>query len=179
MNRPTLDEIARGTQPGKSGALLGYSHVYDLLLRDRRDSVKTVLEIGVLKGASLAMWERYFPNANIYGIDIHTYPEHPGGVWRERVRTFEADQSNPEDLRRVANAIGLSIDFVSDDGSHKTSDQLTSLETLFPFLSPGGIYVIEDIQAIGDIKPFLSRYNHFFAIPNTEEKGSIMCIIQK
>ena len=128
------------------------------------------------------MWEQYFPSADIYGIDLHTYPEFPGGRWRARVRVFQADQSKPNDLLTVMQHIGCPLDFVSDDGSHRTDDQITALKTLYPFLAKGGIYVIEDISNIEDIKPHLSGYNHWFAVPNSvgsDNGGTIMAIIQK
>lgn len=182
MTRPNLDEIARHTQPGKSVSELGYTAVYDLLLRDRRDQVKTVLEIGVLKGASLRMWEEYFSTAKVYGIDLHTYPGLPDGKFTDRAQVFLADQSKPEELLEVMKRINAPLDFVSDDGSHKTADQITSLRTLFPFLADGGLYVIEDIEKMSDIEPHLKGFNYWFAIPHTighEHDGTILAIIQK
>lgn len=180
----TLDQIAQHTQPGKSGQQLGYSFVYDLLLRDRRNKVKNVLEIGVLKGDSLRMWEEYFPKAMIYGIDLHTYPQYPDGKWTDRIQTFEVDQSKPEELMKVMLDICHPLDFISDDGSHKTEDQIVSLKFLLPYLADDGIYVIEDIYEIDAIKPFLAEYNHWFALPNevdvkNKNYGTIMAIIQK
>lgn len=181
----TLDEIARQTQPGKSGLQLGYSFVYDLLFRDRREKVSSVLEIGILKGASLRMWEEYFPNANIHGIDIHTYDQYPDGKFSERTRIYYADQNKSTDLLMVMNVIGgEKFDMISDDGSHETEHQITSLNTLFPFLKDDGLYIIEDIRSIDEIKPFLKDYNHWFAFPNDDQPekknyGAILAIIQK
>jgi hypothetical protein len=39
------------------------------------------------------------------------------------------------------------IDIVIDDGSHLVSDVVSSLNFLFPHLSEGGIYIIEDLHA--------------------------------
>ena len=177
-----LNDISKETQPGKSTDELGYTSVYDLLFRDRRHKVRTMLEIGVLKGDSLRMWKEYFDLADIYGIDLHTYPQYLDGVFGNRMKVFLADQSKPEELKKVMAEIG-DMDFICDDGSHKLEDQITSLETLFPFLVPGGVYVIEDLKSIEEIKPFLAKYDHFFAIPNDKKPeshdGSILAIIRK
>ncbi|HAI37850.1 MAG TPA: hypothetical protein DCM40_06860, partial [Maribacter sp.] len=51
-----------------------FSHHYYLEYAKRfepiRHKVKKVLEIGVFKGHSMLLWEKYFPNATIYGVDI-------------------------------------------------------------------------------------------------------------
>ncbi len=38
------------------------------------------------------------------------------------------------------------LDIVLDDGSHVASHQRTSFSTLFPLLSEGGLYIIEDMH---------------------------------
>lgn len=179
-----LDEIAKTTQPGKSSLQLGYSFVYDLLFRDRREKVELVLEIGVLKGASLYMWEKYFPKAFIYGIDLHTYDQYPDGKFTDRIQVFRADQGEEEELLETMDKIGKKFDMISDDGSHETSDQIISLKTLWPFLKDDGLYIIEDIRSIEEIKPHLDGFNFWFAFPNDNEPekknyGTILAIIQK
>ena len=39
-----------------------------------------------------------------------------------------------------------SVDLVIDDASHDSLHQKIAFETIFPFLSAGGIYIIEDIE---------------------------------
>ena len=48
-----------------------YDTVYHQLLSGKRDSVTSVLEIGVREGDSLRVWREYFPNATIHGIEIN------------------------------------------------------------------------------------------------------------
>lgn len=38
------------------------------------------------------------------------------------------------------------LDFVLDDGSHDSKHIVTSLNTLYPLLSDGGLYMIEDLH---------------------------------
>jgi hypothetical protein len=101
-----------------------------------------LLEIGVLHGGSLELWREHFPAGTIVGIDIDK-----GCV--ERVdppnRVMIGSQDDPNFLRSVVKSMG-GIDIVIDDGSHIGAHQIASFETLFPLLSVGGVYVIEDLH---------------------------------
>ncbi len=115
-------------------------------LRHRRI---TLMEIGVggyvdphCGGESLAVWRDYFSEARIVGVDIR--PKHM--TFGPRVKIRLADQNNPNELR-IVNAAEGPFDIIIDDGSHVQSHVMTSFRTLFPLLTPGGIYVIEDIGA--------------------------------
>src|SRR5438067_9360832 len=84
LGRPTpplteLCVLARkyGTDKGGWHMLAGdtchnYTPTYHHMFGTRRLSVRNVLEIGVNYGPSLRMWEEYFPNADIYGLDSNT-----------------------------------------------------------------------------------------------------------
>lgn len=144
--RPTLTELAdkyqadkgskwsRGTYPPHN-----YTPVYDQMLTKWRDEPLRVLEIGVAEGASLRMWREYFPNAEIFGLDIKPVIEIPG------VTVIQGDQGNVFDL----HALPGKFDLIVDDGSHLSQHQLTSFYTLCPFkMNPGGVYIIEDMQVM-------------------------------
>ena len=93
-------------------------------------------------GNSLKCWEEYFPNANIYGIDMYSHQE----LNNNRIKTFVADQYNADDLKNVMIAINKKLDIIIDDGSHKGEHQVFSFIYLNNYLNKNGIYVIEDIQ---------------------------------
>lgn len=121
-----------------------YTPVYHLLFGHRRDSVKRVLEVGVHYGRSLRMWEKYFPNARIFGIDNHR----PHLFNEGRIRCEWADQGDQGTLFEVAEAFDAAgspdFDLIIDDGSHDPQHQAITATTLLPYLAPGGVYVIED-----------------------------------
>ena len=136
--RNLLEELGEKYLPTKR--LHNYLPYYWLHFRDIRLDVKRVLEIGVETGRSLQMWEEFFPNAVVYGVDIR--PEcknHEGG--RRRVRI--GDQSDPAFLRALVEEAGA-FDVIIDDGSHRIDHQLASFGVLFPALTEHGIYVMED-----------------------------------
>ena len=89
------------------------------------------------------MWEEYFPNAELFGIDIRSKEEQQNHLCVELTRTKldVVDQSDASALVAYAEENGP-FDVIIDDGSHITSHQILSFETLWPHT--GGIYVVED-----------------------------------
>jgi hypothetical protein len=101
------------------------------------------LEIGVSKGGSLDIWRDYFgEEAIIYGVDID-----PGcaGFDGRSAQVRIGSQADPDFLRSVVDEMG-GVDIVLDDGSHVAEHQRIAFETLFPRLSPDGLYVVEDLH---------------------------------
>jgi hypothetical protein len=125
-----------------------YLPYYWLHFRDLRDSVRQMLEIGLQTDRSIRMWEEFFPNATIYGIDLDkSCLAFEGG----RRRVFIGDQSDRAFLQEVVAHIGAPLDIVVDDGSHLVAHQLATFEYLFPTMSDHGIYVLEDTGGcVGD-----------------------------
>lgn len=113
-------------------------------LGDIRHDVTRVLEIGVQTDRSLRMWEEFFPNALIVGVDIDPACKQ---FERGRVQVFIGDQSDREFLLDVDREAGP-FDVVIDDGSHKIEHQLATFEVLFPRLTDHGVYVVEDTGGV-------------------------------
>lgn len=103
-----------------------------------------MLEIGVFQGGSLQLWRSYFgPEARIMGVDID--PECAARVDAPNVVRI-GSQDDPEFLRACVAELGAPLDIVLDDGSHIGRHQWTSFQTLFPLVTDGGLYVIEDLH---------------------------------
>lgn len=144
-----LDQLAfdfgsdKGEKPVNNLSPKRYTKVYYEYFQPIRYDDLTILEIGIFDGASLKMWESFFLNAMIYGVDVNPkckqYEE-------ARIKVFIGSQNDKNFLQELTSSIGKSIDIIIDDGSHKTSDHKKSLEVLFPYLSPGGFYFIEDLH---------------------------------
>lgn len=117
-----------------------YHKVYPLFVDKFRYETFNIFEIGIDKGMSFHLWEQYFPNAYIYGMDISESFE------TERGKIFIGDQSSAKDLDRISDAINK-CKLIVDDGSHIAEHQLKTFFHLFPkILEAGGVYVIEDIE---------------------------------
>jgi hypothetical protein len=100
------------------------------------------------------MWEEYFPNAEIIGIDIDpACKQFEGG----RKRIFIGDQKDHAFLDSLVRETGGEFDIVVDDGEHTTESVLASLSCLLPVLSAHGIYAIEDLIDMPEVGRFLRR----------------------
>jgi len=117
--------------------------IYDRYFSPFINSPVRFLEIGVSKGGSLQMWRKYFGNdAIIFGIDIDPDCEKYNGI-AAQVRI--GSQADKKFLCSVIEEMG-GVDIILDDGSHQMEHIPTSLQILFPKLSDGGIYFIEDLH---------------------------------
>lgn len=143
-----------------------YTPFYYELLRDRRKSIKKVLEMGVgqtrkslqkgylQRGASLYMWRDFFPNAKVYGADIH-----PETMFRDvRIETFLCDETKKENLVELIKRTGSDIDLFIDDGSHHKRWQIFLCRNLMPILQKEIIYIIEDVRFPQEVINALGDY---------------------
>lgn len=148
-----------------------YGTAYHSLFGSIRHAVKSLLEIGIGEDTapSVQTWATYFPNADIFPVDIKTRREvseraRPGGATDRLIKhqaqfgceynrsmwdnprvhlSLEIDASDPEQLKKVP--LPAELDIILDDGSHKYLDQQRTLHTLWSRLRPGGFYIIEDM----------------------------------
>lgn len=121
-----------------------YLPIYDKYLSPWRNKPVRMLEIGVSKGGSMQLWRKFFgPEAVLFGIDIDpSCAQLDGQASQVRI----GSQADPGFLRDVVAEMG-GVDIVLDDGSHVSEHIRTSLDTLYPLLADGGIYMIEDLHA--------------------------------
>lgn len=158
----TLFELAK--QAGTDKCDHSYIPFYEGLFEHRRNEVKKVLEIGVGNihegRSSLFMWRDYFPNAQIYGVDVE---EKKMGEWGERIQLFLCDQADEKTLAKLGEAYGP-FDLIVDDGCHENIFQIISAHYLMPYLAPGGHYIIEDVSSDRFLKKFLKGYKLDFHV---------------
>lgn len=140
-----------------------YTPYYYNLLKDRRNSLKKMLEIGVGEGPGLRMWRDFFPNAQIFGAEIDQKR-----IFKEdRIEVIKCDQASETDLVELIKKIGPDLDFIVEDGSHKPEDQIFTCLTLMPLLKDDVIYIIEDVADLNIIKQ-LTGYE--IEIPNLSRR---------
>jgi len=122
----------------------GYTRYYDAHFAAIRNRALKVLEVGLLRGASLKMWRDYFPNAEIVGADVRSdrWTRHCGTM--KNTKVFIGDEREAA-FRKTLADYGQ-YDVVIDDASHAPPDQLQLWQTLWPRLRRHGWYVIEDIH---------------------------------
>lgn len=139
-NASDLDAIGIKYRVGKSSMDHNYLVNYERFLASLRTQPVRLLELGVFFGASMRMWEEYFPRAEIYAVDIE--PE-CGKFATQRAHVIQADLSNREEVSRLRE---IRPQIIIDDASHIVSHQLLALFTLFDVLPSGGIYILEDLE---------------------------------
>tara|TARA_R100000951_G_scaffold105429_1_gene99223 strand:- start:667 stop:1299 length:633 start_codon:yes stop_codon:yes gene_type:complete len=137
-----LGDLAIKHNTDKGPTSHNYTSRYELYLDQFRELEFNLLEIGVFDGGSARMWKEYFPKATIVALDIDPrckeYEE-------ERLHIRIGDQTDQEFLSKVVGEFGH-FEVILDDGGHSSLQQIVSFETLFPLLTPGGLYFIEDMH---------------------------------
>ena len=129
----------------------GYAKAYEEVLSGLRPWV--VVELGVFLGASLAMWDALWPDAEIIGLDLDfsRFWEHLPELYRESAfpellpSLVEFDAYGPVDpLLKVLD--GRSIDVFVDDGPH-TEDAIRRVAGMVaPLMAERSVYVVEDFR---------------------------------
>jgi hypothetical protein len=123
----TLLEIGIGTMiPGVSSSMVGYA-----------------LE-GYKPGGSLRAWRDFFVNGRIIGVDIQPdtqFSDEP------RIETYLCSSIEKDKVDALMETLDSpQLDIIIDDGSHLDLHQLETLKNFYPYLKPGGLYIIEDIN---------------------------------
>ena len=143
-----------------------YSELYNYVFETNgKEKINSFLEIGVgtlephipssfignlnyfpeyKPGNSLRAYREFFPNAQIYGVDV----AEDCRMEEDRLKTFIFDST---DLQLCNTNLGSnSFDIIIDDGLHTAHGQLQTLKNLFNRVRYDGFYVIEDLGGGGD-----------------------------
>ena len=144
-----------------------YDRIYFDLLKNKKDEIKNVLEIGIgtiekdskstmffykeydapsyTFGNSLRAWRDYLPNAQIIGIDV----DKSTMFKEERIKTFCSSSFDEKNMNKILSKLEK-FDLIIDDGLHTMEANLNTLQIAFPYLKDGGKYVIEDVNQYDD-----------------------------
>jgi hypothetical protein len=121
-----------------------YLPIYHRYLNPWRGRQVRMLEIGVSRGGSLQLWRRFLgPEAILFGVDIDPECARFDGLYAQ-VRI--GSQADTGFLHEVVTEMG-GLDIVLDDGSHISEHIRATLDVLYPLLSEGGLYIVEDLHA--------------------------------
>ncbi|MFA6981693.1 MAG: SAM-dependent methyltransferase [Patescibacteria group bacterium] len=120
-----------------------YLRHYDYILSKFRETKDAVIEFGCGGGGSIKMWKKYFPNAQIVGVDINKQAE---SMKEERIDIYVGDATHKktrDDLAKRYKGVFLIV----DDASHAWGDQRITFELFWPILTSGGFYIVEDLNS--------------------------------
>jgi hypothetical protein len=145
-----------------------YFDVYHTHFKKFRNEKVNICEIGIYSGGSLEMWKSYFGDSCvIYGIDIESACK----VYEnENIRVFIGDQEDREFWKHFKEQ-NIKIDILIDDGGHSSEQQIITFEEMLPIMSPGGIYLCEDIHGgFHGFTAYLYGVLNHLNSPNTRDK---------
>jgi hypothetical protein len=146
-----------------------YLPLYDELLCRKKFSCRNMLELGINYGGSIELWDKYFPNAMVYGLDILPEKALPELLKNQnKIRMISGDAYSPFLFTSLFR--GKKYDFIIDDGPHTLESQIKFLTMYSMLLEDDGILIIEDIQNIHyleilkenthpDLKPFIKTFD--------------------
>lgn len=126
-----------------------------------RHNTKLMMEVGIADGSSLLAWRDVFPTAICVGMDIYPSDKAHG----DRIEFHLGDQRVKEDCERAAG--GRQFDFICEDASHQLQDTLLTLLYLWPFVRPGGLYVVEEFAGVVGLRDNIKSLWPFAAIVDT------------
>ncbi|MFN0277455.1 MAG: class I SAM-dependent methyltransferase [Pyrinomonadaceae bacterium] len=123
--------------------VLHYFEIYERHFKKFVGKEVHIAEVGVYSGGSLKMWKSYFGDkCKIYGIDII---EECKSYADENTTIFIGDQESRIFWQHFKKSVPR-IDIFIDDGGHLAEQQIVTLEEILPFISPGGVYLCEDVS---------------------------------
>lgn len=110
---------------------------------------KHILELGVFQGGSFALIDKLFNPHTLIGVELaksfSVMTEYTSRQSRNVNVYFETSQADESALEAILNVdFAAGLDLVVDDASHAYKYTKKSFELVFPKLSPGGLYIIED-----------------------------------
>jgi SAM-dependent methyltransferase len=115
--------------------------------------VRNIVEIGIFKGGSVALLSQLLRPEKFVAIDLSRERVAALDEWIARNRLtgvvrpyYGVDQADAPRLRQILQQeIGTAgVDLVVDDGCHLLRESRAAFNAVFPFVRPGGAYVVED-----------------------------------
>ncbi len=174
MTQPSLREIYAKYagvdchSGSDKGSVHSYIDVYETLLAPYRACLRT-LEIGIMTGHSLRMWEEYFHVAGarpwtgergVHGVDLCDRPH--GGIADLRPMIAEGTHRinllDATDEWKVFDHFGgCTFDVIIEDAGHSLEQQLLLYSVWKKYLAPDGLYVIEDVDRLDEVRGSFER----------------------
>lgn len=158
----TLQHLARSNEYNTDkDTTHSYLELYDLLFAPYcKNGNVTLLEIGNHQGGSIELWDDYFDDCQIFGLERNTLESLAQvGQDREKVHLMQGvDAYQPETVENLQNE-EVMFDIIIDDGSHQPTHQLFVLNEFMSLLKPEGTMVIEDVVSLAMAANVVSACN--------------------
>jgi cephalosporin hydroxylase len=147
----SLEQLVDNERTDKN-TVHSYLPLYQKLLKNKKDTAKNVLEIGIYKGGSIKLWSDFFTNATIYGLDNGTDIISINDTLEDlknknNIKLYSSCDAYDEDVFKL-NFLDKDVkfDFLLDDGPHSLESMIKFIKLYSQIMADDGILIIEDVQ---------------------------------
>lgn len=177
-NKNYASRCSKGHGTDKEEGHYYASSFYDEYFLEYKNNNINLLEIGVQFGGSLYLWNDYFENGSIYGIDVSDLTDDVINSYC-RIKRIIGDAYDANLAKSLPD-----FDIVIDDGPHQLDSFIKCIDIYLPKVKNGGMLVIEDISDINHIEELKKHSKDFKTIiVDTREKyhrpDNLMFVIKK
>ena len=144
-----------------------YTAIYSLLFSRFAFQPVRFAEIGIAGGASGLLWRHFFSKGQLYLFDRDE--NYINNLKNYSMPDLVAAKMDVADTTSIHNALaetGGNLDILLDDSSHGFEDQIRIIHAGIPFVSPGGMIIIEDVfrqTSEDDYRKALEDVMHHFS----------------
>jgi len=176
-----------------------YAPIYSDYINRMDDKIHTIVEVGILGGTGLGMWNSIFPDSKIFGFDrdTHTYNNNLENLKKvgfddSKLLVQQMDQRQVEENKPLFESTFSSVrpDIVVDDGFHAPDAGWKTFASMKPFLADMFIYFIEDIvksqfdsgkwkDAEGKIRKLCPECDFTLRCPEKSSKPECIAVITR
>lgn len=184
----SLEEIVDNSRTDKN-TVHSYLPIYQDLLISKKESAQNILEIGILHGGSIKLWNDFFKNATIYGLDGMNI----NSVWNQiknndKIVLYTSSDPYNNDFF-ITNFLSKNIkfDFMLDDGPHTLESMIQFIKLYSQVMAEDGILIIEDVQSFdwidilkNEVPEELKQYIKIYDLRSNKNRyDDILFIIDK
>jgi len=147
-------ELQRGNSTADNFLLGKPRHMVEKSVEiGQRQKISKIFEMGILKGGSVVLYDQIFQPLKITAIDH--MPEPVGALTKYIAKHSKSSVIKPYYGINQADRLNMEkilsfefpdrdIDLIIDDASHMYEETREAFNISFPYVTPGGFYIIED-----------------------------------
>jgi len=133
-----------------------YTPFYKKHFENKRFDKLKILEIGVANGHSTASFYYYFPNSDLYGVDLKD--KYKVFYKSKRFKYKKLDITNRKQISKYLKKHN-NFDIIIDDSLHSYLGHTNNIKNFFPAVKPGGVYILEDFNPNDDYLNKIRKWN--------------------
>ncbi len=133
-----------------------YLPLYQTILIKKKDTAKNVLEVGISNGGSIKLWNDFFVNAKIHGLDIIPIENLWSGIKNDDIVLYNSNAYDDNFFNENFLNKNIKFDFMLDDGPHTLLSMIKFIELYSKVMTDDGILIIEDVQSFDWIEILIS-----------------------